>query len=235
MIGIDTNGDRRFYQVDIDDDTTYVSPPMNFPEPLRALEVSDISGNYYVISDADQTFYEIDPINGTLTALFPIPGYQNALGYLHTFDYDTDQYLSVGMDTLGDLQLYSIFPASGTISSVPFPVPAAAYYGLEATNTQFIARMLNDLTPTTSLDKEFSRYFQLFPNPSQGQITLKSSLVAPLDLQVLSLEGKILWEGQMVGVQQRLDLPALPDGIYLIRITDSEKGRSWQQSFLLSP
>lgn len=167
MIGIDDNGQRRFYQIDIDDDTIMVSPPLNFAEPLRGLEVSDFTGKYYAVSDADQQFYEIDPITGTFTALFQLGSYQNAFGYLHTFDYNADQYLIVGIDSTSNLQLYSVFLSSGTIITTPFPVPLAGYYGLEATNTQYIAKVLDDLNNNpTSIDGP-EPLFQVFPNPTK--------------------------------------------------------------------
>ncbi len=238
MIGLDDNGQRRFYQIDIDDDTILVSPPLNFAEPLRGLEVSDFTGKYYAVSDDDQQFYEIDPITGSMTALFQLGSYQNALGYLHTFDYNADQYLIVGMDSTNSLQLYSVFLSTGTVISSPFPVPLGAFFGLEATNTQYIAKMLEDLNNnnnTTSID-EIEPLFQVFPNPTKNRLSIELEIAAPIQLGIYDLEGKLLSQNAYPPqIKHEVKLGDYPAGTYLIQVQDLRNGRTWQERFVILP
>ncbi|MFK7922007.1 MAG: T9SS type A sorting domain-containing protein [Bacteroidia bacterium] len=235
MIGLDDNGQRRFYQIDLDDDTTYISSPMSFAEPLRGLEVSDMTGKYYAVSDADQQFYEIDPLTGSMTALFAIPAYQNAFGYLHSYDYNAEQYLLVGLDSSSNLQLFSIFPTSGTINSVPFPVPLAAYFGLEATNTLYIARMLNQLNPT-SIEPNAKPLFRLFPNPTRGQLKLSMQEALPVEMAVYDLSGKLLYQNAFAPQGQiELRLAGFAAGTYLLKAWSLVDGRIWQERFVILP
>jgi len=234
MIGVDNNGQKRFYQIDIDDDTSYVSPPLNFSDPLRGLEVSDITGKYYAVSDNDQQFYEIDPITGTFTALFQLGSYQSAFSYLHTYDYNADQYLIVGLDSSSSLQLYSVFPASGTISSTPFPVPLAGYYGLEATNTQYIAKMLDELN-TTSID-EPEPLFQVFPNPTRTRLRLAFKASMPVQLAIYDVGGRLLSQNAYPPLSKlEIKLDEYPAGTYLVRLVDLNSGRAWQERFVILP
>ncbi|MEM7654687.1 MAG: hypothetical protein AAF399_01050 [Bacteroidota bacterium] len=155
MIATDAQYQKRFFQVDLDDDTVLISPPMNFPEPLRALEYSEQTDRYYVVSDADQFIYSIDPLTGILTPEIQIPGYQSAFGYLHTVDVGLDLYQFVGVDTSGfsSVRMWTYQPSTGQISSVPFPYPQAGFYGLEATNTAFLSRLVEEAeAPTTAVE-----------------------------------------------------------------------------------
>lgn len=239
MIVSDASFQKRFVEIDIDDDTVYVSPPMTFSEPLRGLEVSEQTGEYFVVSDADQTFYKIDPSTGALLPQFPIPNYQNAFGYLHTFDFSTDQYLMVGMDSMQNLSLFSILPASNTVSQVPFPVPVAGYFGLEATNTLFIARMLEDLVadpdpdpdpnPTTSIDEDRVSFpFELYPNPSADHMYLKWDEQETLQIELLDIQGKrhltrSFERGQSINIQ----VSELPPGQYLLHVQAPRISQRW--------
>jgi hypothetical protein len=193
MIGLDSLGEKRFYQVDLDDDTTYVSPPMNFPEPIRALEVSEATGQYYVINDVDKMYYEVDPDSGLLRPLFPIPGLAGSFGYLHTFDFGANQHIFVGRDSSANdsLRLYSIFPATQTIIKQAFPLPALVFFGLEATNTQFLARMVQGTT--SSLEGQVEAIpFTMYPNPAQSFLRLDWPQAPALQVELFDLSGKVL-------------------------------------------
>lgn len=236
MIATDTAGQERLFQIDLDDDTTYVSPPLTFQEPLRGLEVSETTGLFYVVSDFDQTLYSIDPATGVMTAEMLIPNYQSAFGYLHTFDFSTDRYMFVGIDTdpapNDSLSLFSIQPASGAMLRVDFPYPAAGFFGFEATNTQFITRLRDSLTsnPTTSIESALPTLeVQLFPNPLTENSIIRLKEPEPTRLEVLGMNGQVLMQATYPP-QTAIKLGALrtlPAGVYWIRIQGSVSGKTW--------
>lgn len=64
--------------------------------------------------------------------------------------------------------------------------------------------------------------FELFPNPSVGQATIKSS--SPIEkIQIRNLEGKKVYQKVDAGLQHTCDLTNMPTGIYLVNIISGEK------------
>lgn len=238
MIASDTAGQKRLFQVDLDDDTTYVSGPLTFGEPLRAMEFSETTGMYYVVSDMDQTLYSIDPATGTMTALYVIPDYAFAFGYLHTFDFSTDRYLFVGSDNdpapNDSLSLFSIQPSTSTTQRIGFPFPEAGFFGLEATNSLFIARLMDSLnTTTTAVQQELQALdVSFFPNPLTATSKIRFEKPEPVRLQLLSMEGKIL-QSMSYPATQEISLgewTQLAAGIYRIQLTGLLSQRVWGTS-----
>ncbi|MEO1448091.1 MAG: FG-GAP-like repeat-containing protein [Bacteroidota bacterium] len=71
----------------------------------------------------------------------------------------------------------------------------------------------------------FARDMRLFPNPTQGLLTLTSATAVAVEaIQVMDLQGRELVRQQFDGLQDRweLDLNSLPAGTYLLRIRTAE-------------
>lgn len=80
---------------------------------------------------------------------------------------------------------------------------------------------------------EDSNPFQIFPNPTNGLVTLKN---VPADLEqitVTDMQGKVVFQIDTTNlVDQTLDLSALPNGIYQIVVFTSA-GETFQQKIIL--
>ncbi|MEM6264680.1 MAG: T9SS type A sorting domain-containing protein [Bacteroidota bacterium] len=219
FIGTDFQGNKRFFRVDIDDSTTYVSPPVNLPEPARGLEYSETSKAYYFVSDQDQHFYQLDSLTGVPTQLFPIPNYKNVWGYLHTYDFGLDLYHFIGFqqNQTDSLAIYSISPSTQNVFSVNFPRPSRGYFGFEATNTQFLARLKDELTggTTTSVQELASTPFRVYPNPAKEVVYVENVPLSRLFLRntagQLVREQLILAEGS-----GEISLTGLAKGVYYL-------------------
>lgn len=61
----------------------------------------------------------------------------------------------------------------------------------------------------------------LYPNPSEGVINIATELSENAQIEVLNLNGQIV--KQVSGHMRSLDLKSMPEGMYLIRISDSDR------------
>lgn len=64
---------------------------------------------------------------------------------------------------------------------------------------------------------------QVFPNPSQGQITIKATAALPKRLVLYNQLGQVIWTTVLVQkLEQQVDLSNVPQGIYLLGVETSE-------------
>jgi hypothetical protein len=66
------------------------------------------------------------------------------------------------------------------------------------------------------LDEEITNHFQLYPNPAQHQITIKSK--AGETIIISDVMGKIVLEKQLVQEAETIEIDQLPKGIYILKI-----------------
>ncbi|WP_046755814.1 T9SS type A sorting domain-containing protein [Kordia jejudonensis] len=79
-----------------------------------------------------------------------------------------------------------------------------------------------DIT-TLSNDEFLSNSFAVYPNPSNGNITIRNSGVALQNVTVTDLNGRTLSSNQMNGVTTNVDLSLkLTTGIYLMNLTSND-------------
>ena len=64
-----------------------------------------------------------------------------------------------------------------------------------------------------------SNNLKIYPNPTSGFLTIESE-VSVEHLQVLDLQGKVVFEGRQV---ERLDLSHLPKGLYVLRVETAQQ------------
>jgi Concanavalin A-like lectin/glucanases superfamily/Secretion system C-terminal sorting domain len=66
--------------------------------------------------------------------------------------------------------------------------------------------------------------FDIYPNPSNGQVFVRGDFHAINSMQVVDLAGKVLWSraAQPTATTQQLDLSQLPAGMYLLRLQSKQ-------------
>lgn len=83
-----------------------------------------------------------------------------------------------------------------------------------------------------SLNESDFDKFKIFPNPSSGEITVSHRYQGIIDIAILNLEGKVIYQlNGNNGHEIKLDLSGLPKGIYLIQLRSDDS--SSVQRFIL--
>ena len=73
---------------------------------------------------------------------------------------------------------------------------------------------------TLSNDEFLSNSFAIYPNPSNGNITIRNSGVALQNVTITDLNGRTISSNEMNGVTSNVDLSLkLTTGMYLMKLT----------------
>lgn len=95
-----------------------------------------------------------------------------------------------------------------------------------STGCEFLDTVYVDLVTSVSGAQHTNR-LAVYPIPTSGIIHLKASGTMQ-QIQVLNLQGKVLWSGVADSIEQQIDISELPAGTYLIEVHYTEQGRSQQ-------
>lgn len=78
---------------------------------------------------------------------------------------------------------------------------------------------------------------QLYPNPNQGQFSLRTQLPGHFLVHIVDLNGKIIWQQAMdLGVQPVVrGVDGIVPGVYLVRIEDTVSGLFYNQKMVVKP
>jgi len=63
----------------------------------------------------------------------------------------------------------------------------------------------------------------IYPNPSRGILTVRTSGISSCDLEISDFSGRIVRHTSFEDTMYRIDLGSLPEGIYILRISSKEK------------
>lgn len=76
-------------------------------------------------------------------------------------------------------------------------------------------------------------FIQTFPNPARNFLSIRSDVASRevLSTELFALNGKLVRNYQ--GLQSRLSLNGLPEGLYFLRL-NLKDGRSWRQKILIN-
>ncbi len=66
-------------------------------------------------------------------------------------------------------------------------------------------------------------HFQLYPNPTSGELVLKTELKEDLSIEVYNVLGEIIVQKKITGTETKLNLSAHANGIYFTRIVENGK------------
>ncbi|MGH1383480.1 T9SS type A sorting domain-containing protein [Kordia sp.] len=95
---------------------------------------------------------------------------------------------------------------------------------LDASHTTAVANMPNELNLMTLSNDEFlSNSFAVYPNPSNGNITIRNSGIALQNVTITDLSGRTISSKEMNGVTSNVDLSLkLTTGIYLMKLSSND-------------
>lgn len=69
---------------------------------------------------------------------------------------------------------------------------------------------------------------RVFPNPTQGALTLQCDASVSGTYEVLSQSGQLLQNGRIVSNTSHIDFSPLPSGAYLLRLNMKDKSETWK-------
>jgi hypothetical protein len=76
--------------------------------------------------------------------------------------------------------------------------------------------------PLGLFDFSSSDGINLYPNPSNGKISISSKDFEINKIQIYNLLGELMFEDNALGTPSQVDLSHLSNGMYVVKIMDSE-------------
>ena len=106
------------------------------------------------------------------------------------------------------------------------------YYVLNGSD-QRIDSVTVVFTSTLSLQSNTtSKETKIYPNPSNGHVTIKDFSVGS-ELEIVDMVGKVVLKTALNGVAQNIDLSSNPDGVYFYTIKPSDGGKTITKKLIL--
>ena len=149
---------------------------------------------------------------------------------------------SLDGDQWAELGTYELPQASGYMSESGHPGPdfggiAARYVLITALSNwgdpqcYGLAEVRFGLEAVTALDPVYENPLSVFPNPATDYIEVDFGPVRPQTLRVVNLEGRILQQYTGPNIPTRLDIRALPAGLFFLSV-QGQDGRFHSRSFV---
>jgi hypothetical protein len=83
-------------------------------------------------------------------------------------------------------------------------------------------RMNFNPTTTTVTDAKTSK-FNLFPNPTNGSITIELDKISNYELSVINVLGQNVYTSSITDINTSVDLSSFDRGVYTIELTDGNR------------
>ncbi len=219
-------------------DTLAFNTPNDGSEVI-SFSIDDVGGGYYVrVRAADNIFFNLNGSTFSILEPSPLeeqdillalqPDYVNgmlALSWNDDFSNETNWYVekSIGsnqsffsLDTL-DSDTTSYFDFDVIMYGVEY------YYRVYTENTVSISAMSNEVVyEGLGVDEMMTEAITIFPNPTNGKITLISEHQLISEVTVYSLQGSLLVRESFNSTNAQINLSNLQSGIFLMRIKQSQ-------------
>lgn len=178
-------------------------------------------------------FYKYNPGSNEWTEIGPFPAMER--GGASTFVLNEKGYVCLGTNggLQGDLLEYNpvldtwflrqSYGGSERKNAVSFVINNKAYVGLGKGDSGKKSSMYeySDLS-LSAINQLTQADFQIYPNPSKGEIFIEIDGFVDSQLTVLDMKGVVVLV-QPVSNQQLVNLGSLPKGIYFVRLGDSSQ------------
>ncbi len=96
------------------------------------------------------------------------------------------------------------------------------WVGDDSTNADTVRYSAQTWATNVSKVKD-QKEIEVYPNPSNGSLTVKYDAAQPVKIEVYNLLGKKVAEYNHQGQQSTLDVSSLPNGVYVLHIQDQGK------------
>lgn len=119
----------------------------------------------------------------------------------------------------------------GTFTDILTGLTPGTTYHLRAFATNSVGTAYGeDLTFKTTVNGgvySISSFFHIYPNPTHGRITVLTAQEVPVDLNIYSLRGILMYNVKLTGQETVLDLN-LPKGVYLVKLKSEKVTGTYQ-------
>ena len=79
------------------------------------------------------------------------------------------------------------------------------------------------VTSVTSVETPDASLARVYPNPTEGVITLEFEAQGAYQLTLADMNGKVLLRESVIGQTAQIDISAYPEGVYLLTIDDGKR------------
>lgn len=170
-------------------------------------------------AEGTRTVLEEGPVSGTYGLYnkeLYFPHHETRNGYLYS---NMELWRSDGT-TANTRMIYDIYPGEVTFYNPPLKLSSSPRSFFTLNNSLYFvakngnATNLYRLDEATSVENAGSAAGEVFPNPFKESLTIRTN--EPSTLQLLDLQGKVLVEALLSAGENRINLPDVPEGVYIV-------------------
>ncbi len=121
----------------------------------------------------------------------------------------------------GEYQILLDVPYMPQVDTITFVIAPGATYGGNINHSIETDGIHSELS-TLGLG-ENALNFNIVPNPSKGEITIKSDGLSGMNIQIFEINGQLVYTGKMESNIQKLDVSSLRAGAYFVKIGNENK------------
>ena len=165
-----------------------------------------------------KTIVEIDVNSGDVNTLVELTDFPYFVGGSSQFDQNTGTFLLVGINTVGEIEMIAFNTYTNTYVSgyVPGVSEIVCDNTLFARSTYAVA----------GIENELSFNFNIYPNPFSDVLNIEYTSKGPVQVQIFSSVGELVYDNQITSGRVNLDLSSLSSGLYTINLIGDNQSAS---------
>jgi hypothetical protein len=165
-----------------------------------------------------RSIVEIDLTSGYVITLSQLVDFPYFVGGSSLFDQNSGTFMLVGITTDGMLEMIAFDTYTNTYTSgfVPDNVSEIA-----CDNTQFAQ---NRYAAIAGVEQQPTVTFNVYPNPASDVLNLECTTAEPVQVQIFSSMGKLVYQKQNAFVNRlNIDMSTLSAGLYTVNLTGANQ------------
>ena len=165
-----------------------------------------------------KTIVEIDVNNGDVNTLVELTDFPYFVGGSSQFDQNTGTFLLVGINTSDVVEMIAFNTYTNTYVSgyVPGVSEIVCDNTLFARSTYAVA----------GIENELSFNFNMYPNPVSDVLNIEYTSNGPVQAQIFSSVGELVYDNNITSGRVNLDLSSLSSGLYTINLIEDNQSAS---------
>ena len=165
-----------------------------------------------------KTIVEIDVNNGDVNTLVELTDFPYFVGGSSQFDQNTGTFLLVGINAIGEVEMIAFNTYTNTYVSgyVPGVSEIVCDNTLFARSTYAVAVIENEL----------SFNFNIYPNPVSDVLNIEYTSKGPVQVQIFSSVGELVYDNKITSGRVNLDLSSLSSGLYTVNLIGDNQSAS---------
>ena len=165
-----------------------------------------------------RSIVEIDLTSGDVITLGQLVDFPYFVGGSSLFDQNSGTFMLVGITTDGMLEMIAFDTYTNTYTSGFVPDKVSE---IKCDNTQFAQ---NRYAAISGVEQQSTVTFNVYPNPASDVLNLECTTAEPVQVQIFSSMGELVYEKQNVSVNRlNIDLSTLSTGLYTVNLTSAKQ------------